>query len=320
MVIYNVTTSDFEFWNGSVWFGFRSADTLAELLTYGNTTGGTDIVVSTGDVATLTDSPVADTDAANKKYVDDNDHVYTDGPATANLWSPTEANAPTGADNVVYGVEAGTDISGNGNTAIGQRAMAATSAGANNVAVGDNAMANGAQGNNNVAVGPQAGASLTTGSANTLIGRQAGDSLTNGANNIVIGNLADLASNASNKMSIGNTIYADLSNDYFAVGTDTPIAGIQLSPTWNGGEGVLINTNGADNNTGGSVEFREADTGLFGGEFGYNASNNRAYIGVRNSSTTITESLSALRVNGYVGVLEVLPQAPLHVEIGRAHV
>ncbi len=45
-------------------------ETLAEVLATGNTSGGTDLVISTGDVATLTDAPVAGTDAANKDYVD----------------------------------------------------------------------------------------------------------------------------------------------------------------------------------------------------------------------------------------------------------
>ncbi len=43
---------------------------LSEILANGNTTGGTNIVVSTGDVVTLTDAPVAGTDSANKDYVD----------------------------------------------------------------------------------------------------------------------------------------------------------------------------------------------------------------------------------------------------------
>jgi hypothetical protein len=44
--------------------------TLAGVLAIGNLTGGTDIVVDTGDVVTLTDAPVAGTDATNKTYVD----------------------------------------------------------------------------------------------------------------------------------------------------------------------------------------------------------------------------------------------------------
>ena len=47
-----------------------TSDALDEVLAIGNTTGGTDIVVSTGDVITVTDAPVAGTDGTNKTYVD----------------------------------------------------------------------------------------------------------------------------------------------------------------------------------------------------------------------------------------------------------
>jgi len=43
---------------------------LSEILANGNTSGGTDIVVSTGDVITLTDAPAAGTDGTNKTYAD----------------------------------------------------------------------------------------------------------------------------------------------------------------------------------------------------------------------------------------------------------
>ena len=48
----------------------EAIDTLAEILAIGNTSGGTDLVISTGDVITITDAPTADTDGANKLYVD----------------------------------------------------------------------------------------------------------------------------------------------------------------------------------------------------------------------------------------------------------
>lgn len=59
--------------NPPVWeeiTGVEAADTLAEILAIGNVTGGSNIVVDTGDVITLTDAPVAGTDGANKDYVD----------------------------------------------------------------------------------------------------------------------------------------------------------------------------------------------------------------------------------------------------------
>lgn len=46
-------------------------DTLAEILVGGNTTAGTDLIVSVGDMITINDPPIAKSDAANKEYVDD---------------------------------------------------------------------------------------------------------------------------------------------------------------------------------------------------------------------------------------------------------
>ena len=50
--------------------GGGGGENLNQTLALGNATGGLDIVVSAGDVVTLTNPPTADTDAANKLYVD----------------------------------------------------------------------------------------------------------------------------------------------------------------------------------------------------------------------------------------------------------
>ena len=82
------------------WQEFTSTetDTLAEILAGGNTTGGSDIVVQTGDVITLTDLPSADTDAANKDYVDQQLIAGgdVDGPASATDNAVTRYDGPTG--------------------------------------------------------------------------------------------------------------------------------------------------------------------------------------------------------------------------------
>jgi hypothetical protein len=43
---------------------------LSEILANGNTTGGSDIVINTGDVVNITDAPILGTSGANKTYVD----------------------------------------------------------------------------------------------------------------------------------------------------------------------------------------------------------------------------------------------------------
>ncbi len=66
-VSYYVLTSTAPKWKE---FTSTATDTLAEILANGNTTGGSDIVVETGDKITLIDAPAISTDAANKDYVD----------------------------------------------------------------------------------------------------------------------------------------------------------------------------------------------------------------------------------------------------------
>lgn len=47
--IYNITTNEPEFFNGSTWSATAGSETLAETLVNGNTSGGTDLIVSSGD-------------------------------------------------------------------------------------------------------------------------------------------------------------------------------------------------------------------------------------------------------------------------------
>ncbi len=55
-----------------LWSSQPVSETLAQVLATGNTTGGTDIVVDTGDKITITDAPTIGADGANKTYVDGN--------------------------------------------------------------------------------------------------------------------------------------------------------------------------------------------------------------------------------------------------------
>ena len=54
------------------------SDTLAEILAIGNQTGGTDIVVDTGDKITITDAPALGPSAVNKTYSDANSFYLSD--------------------------------------------------------------------------------------------------------------------------------------------------------------------------------------------------------------------------------------------------
>lgn len=81
--------------------GGGGSQTLAQTLGLGNTTDGYDIVVTTGDVITLIDAPIAATDAVNKGYVDGYNFTAAitltgdvNGPANSNT---IDTNAVTNA-------------------------------------------------------------------------------------------------------------------------------------------------------------------------------------------------------------------------------
>jgi hypothetical protein len=74
MWYYDTSNNAFRVRQGGAWATLQSSapatPTLAAVLGAGNQSGGSDLVIDTGDVLTITDAPLAGTDAANKAYVD----------------------------------------------------------------------------------------------------------------------------------------------------------------------------------------------------------------------------------------------------------
>lgn len=74
MWYYDTTNSVFRVRQGGAWTtlstGTPATPTLAAVLAQGNQSGGSDLIIDTGDVLTITDAPTDATDAANKSYVD----------------------------------------------------------------------------------------------------------------------------------------------------------------------------------------------------------------------------------------------------------
>ncbi len=121
----------------------------------------------------------------------------------------------SGANNIAVGSSALYNNSSDSNVGIGYNAGYRVN-GDDNIIIGDNAGAGIGSStttysiSNNVLVGTRAGQIMgTNANNNILIGHQAGNNLSIGANNIVIGYDIDApSSSGSNRMSIGNIIYA----------------------------------------------------------------------------------------------------------------
>lgn len=101
------------------------------------------------------------------------------------------------------------------------------------------------------------------------------------------------------------------------IGTTSPIGELHIAPSWDEAEGIIFATNGTDDNTGGYLQFREREDNFYGAEFGYYGSggSNRAYIGVRDNTTTLNEVISIIRSTGFVGINSTNPGLPLEVRL-----
>lgn len=105
-----------------------------------------------------------------------------------------------------FGVGAMAASTGNGNTALGTTALAATTTGTFNTGVGRRALEGNTTGNFNVAVGADVLSAIATGQQNTAIGAGAGAALTGGSSNVAVGRLALGASaSGSDNIAIGRS-------------------------------------------------------------------------------------------------------------------
>lgn len=101
------------------------------------------------------------------------------------------------------------------------------------------------------------------------------------------------------------------------IGTVNPLGKFHIAPSWDNAEGIVLTTNGTNDNTGGYLQFREREDNFYGAEFGYYGSggSNRAYIGVRDNTTTLNEVISIIRSTGFVGINSTNPGLPLEVRL-----
>ncbi|MDR0802796.1 hypothetical protein [Fluviicola sp.] len=150
----------------------------------------------------------------------------------------------TGYKNSAFGTQAlYNNATGILNSAFGNEALkgaGVNTTGSMNTAVGAFALYSVTSGNRNTALGDSAGYQLTTGSNNIAIGYGAGIGSTNtttGSKNILIGDFVYLsASNASNELNLGNTIYGTgvnnidtLSTGKIGINTRTPQSTLEVN-------------------------------------------------------------------------------------------
>ena len=284
LLIFNSTTAQFEYFDGTIWRPLLSS------------AGGWTLLGNAGTVAAT--NFVGTTDAQALRF------------RTANQFA---GSLPTVASQLVsYGLIAGQNNTGTGNTFVGNSAGQVNTTGGSNTFIGNNAGAANVTSANNTYVGTSAGAANATGQQNVYIGRLAGGNGISGSDNILIGNGAGLANTANNNVMIGS--FAGNGN---STGGGNTFMGTQSgAATTTGGQNTFIgNGAGSTNSTG-------TQNTLIGNGAAVNANNltNATAIG-RASRVDVNNGLVLGSVNGInaatstslVGIGTTAPSDRLHV-------
>jgi len=219
LLIFNTTTTQFEYFDGLVWRVLMS-----------NASGW----ALTGNVGT---NPATDfvgtADAQPLRF------------RAGNTFAGSISNTPTGL--VSLGFQAGQVNTATGNTFVGGNAGLTNIAGNNNTFIGNNAGAANVATGNNTYVGTNAGAANANGQQNVFIGRLAGGSCITGSDNILIGNGAGLTTTANNNVMVGS--FSGNSNT--SGGGNTFLGTQSGQSTTTGGQNTFIGTVAGGSNVNG---------------------------------------------------------------------
>ena len=182
-----------------------SNNELSEVLGNGNTTGGTNIVVDSGDTLDVNGALDASGNITlNGSFPTGTSNVGLGSSALASVTSTSQQNTAIGAN-------AGDSITtGDYNTAIGFQALGGATTNTLNTAIGHNALL-ASVGTGNIALGASSGLYLTSGSRNVIIGsydgNEGGLDIRTSSNNLVLsdgdGNIR-LYANSSGNVGIAN--------------------------------------------------------------------------------------------------------------------
>ena len=283
---------------------------LSEVLANGNTTGGTDIAVSTGDDITFADNSKAIFGAgsdlqiyhnANNSYVQDVGtgklHLTSDGTGvsidkgTSELMATFDtdgavtlyydnaaklATTSTGVDITGTAVTDGVTVAGNLSVDGGTIKLDGNyPTGTNNVALGDSSLNASVTGTRNTALGNKVLSGLTSGAHNVALGDNAGNDISSGSYNVAVGSASlDAATTASNNTAVGYQALSDNSSGEHnvAIGAN---AGDDLTT---GSDNVAVGSNalsavvtGSNNVAVGRIAMRENSSGAYNTAIGSNA-------------------------------------------------
>lgn len=218
LLIFNTTTAQFEYFDGTAWRGLLSTATAGWGLT-GN--------AGTNPAANF----LGTTDAQPLRL------------RVSNTFAGLVSNTATGV--LSLGLNAGALSTGVSNTFIGTNAGAANTTGGNNTFVGNGAGAANTTLGSNVYVGHEAGNANATGQENVYIGRRAGANGTSGSTNVLIGNGAGIQNTANNNVMIGG--FAGNGN---TIGGGNTFVGTQAGQsTGTGGQNTFIGLGAGSANT-----------------------------------------------------------------------
>ncbi len=144
------------------------------------------------------------------------------GASALNALTSGSSNVAIGKDALLLATNA------KSNLAIGLNALGANVSGDFNVALGEGALQSLTVADDNIAIGFAALRNVTTGIDNIGIGCFVGEGIVTGSRNILIGEEANFATDVSDMLNIGNTVFANLASKSFGIGVEDPDASAKL--------------------------------------------------------------------------------------------
>lgn len=285
LLIFNTSTAQFEYFDGTVWRGLLSTATAGWGL---NGNAGTN--PATNFLGT--------TDAQPLRL------------RVNNTFAGQVPNTTTGV--LGLGLNAGALSTGASNTFIGTNAGAANTTGGNNTFVGNGAGEANTTLGSNVYVGHEAGTSNASGQENVYIGRRAGANGATGSTNVLIGNGAGIQNSSSNNVMVGGFS----GNGNTSGGGNTFLGASSGQSNTTGGQNVFIGRAAGAGNTSGSGNTLLGDGTTLGANNLIDASaiGHRAQVDASNALVLgSVNGINSATVTTNVGIGVTAPLDRLHV-------
>jgi hypothetical protein len=260
LMVYNTSTNQFNFYNGTVWINVSNQLADAD--------NNTKIQVEESTNDNIIRFDINGTEVLTFKKNTNGNVIVQTSETNNTFYGNGVALNNTGSQNTFFGGQSGfANTSGYNNTFLGRRAGFANTTGFRNTFLGSFTGSSHTTGISNTFLGATAGRFMTTGSRNVLIGDGSGQDNTTGNNNVMIGYGAGLTGNGSgnifigqlsgadepgsNKLYIENTnstrplIYGDFANDTVKIYGTLGVKDAYQFPITDGTNGQVLQTNGS---------------------------------------------------------------------------